>query len=71
MKTFNVQGFELKGCPFCGGEPEIERLGTARVSMKINCTNCGCYTESGDRHEFKCQNWHWNYRFDSEKDVDI
>jgi len=32
----------------CGKEAEIERPGTARQSMIIVCTNCGCRMESGD-----------------------
>lgn len=39
---------ELKACPFCGGEAEIERKGTQRASMIICCVNCGCKVESGD-----------------------
>jgi hypothetical protein len=39
---------KLKPCPFCGSEAEIKRRGTARQSMQITCTNCGCELESGD-----------------------
>ena len=39
---------ELKPCPFCGGEAEIERMGTHRVSMIITCSDCGCSVESGE-----------------------
>lgn len=38
----------LKPCPFCGGEPEVEREGTHRQSHIIACTECGCRVESGE-----------------------
>lgn len=38
----------LKPCPFCGGEPEIERTGTARQSCIVACTECGARRESGE-----------------------
>lgn len=34
-------------CPFCGGEPEIIRRGTNRVSNIIDCSECGCRVETG------------------------
>ena len=40
---------ELKPCPFCGGEPEVERYGTQRVSCIVKCTECHCVLESPDR----------------------
>lgn len=39
---------ELKACPFCGGEAEIERVGNRRVSTVYQCTNCGCSLETGE-----------------------
>ena len=39
---------KLKACPFCGGEAEIERMGTHRVSMIITCSDCGCSVETGE-----------------------
>ena len=39
---------ELKLCPFCGGEAFIKRMGTNRVSMQIECDNCGCELETGE-----------------------
>ena len=39
---------ELKSCPFCGGEAHIERMGTSRVSMQIECGNCGAGMETGE-----------------------
>jgi Lar family restriction alleviation protein len=41
-------GVALKRCPFCGGEAEIERPGTARQSMIVTCTDCGAQMESGN-----------------------
>ena len=38
----------LKPCPFCGGEAELLRNGTARQSRIVQCTDCGCRLESGD-----------------------
>lgn len=39
---------ELKACPFCGGEAEIERVGTARMSTIYFCTECSCRLETGE-----------------------
>lgn len=39
---------ELKPCPFCGGDCEIERMGTPRVSMIYQCTECGCSLETSE-----------------------
>ncbi len=39
---------ELKPCPFCGNEAEIERYGTRRQSTIYTCTNCGCRLETGE-----------------------
>lgn len=40
--------FFCKPCPFCGGSPEYERVGTARQSMIIACQDCGAKVESND-----------------------
>lgn len=54
---------ELKPCPFCGGEAEIERHGTARQSMQIACQECGARVESGDISGLtQPQNLRWNRR---------
>lgn len=53
---------ELKPCPFCGGQAEIERKGTAWQSMQIAC-NCGCRMESGDVFGLtNSDKWAWNRR---------
>lgn len=39
---------KLKACPFCGGEAEIERVGTARMSTIYFCTECSCRLETGE-----------------------
>lgn len=39
---------DLLNCPFCGGEAEIKRQGTPRVSMLYACTECGCELETGE-----------------------
>ena len=41
-------GNELLPCPFCGGEPHIERLGNARFSTIVSCLDCGVTHECGD-----------------------
>lgn len=51
---------KLLPCPFCGGEPEIERMGTSRVSMIITCTECGASLETGETWLDK--NCSWNTR---------
>jgi Lar family restriction alleviation protein len=38
----------LKPCPFCGGKAEIQRMGTGRQSMIIECVECGCSLETGE-----------------------
>ena len=54
---------ELKVCPFCGGEAEIERHGTARASMIIACGQCGCRIESGNVSGFTSDEFlSWNLR---------
>ena len=58
---------ELKPCPFCGGEAEIERCGTVKQSQIINCADCGCTHESGDiylQHGAR----DWNQRHDEMPD---
>ena len=53
----------LKPCPFCGGKSEIERRGSARVSLIILCKNCGCTVESGDVYGMTpVENYKWNAR---------
>lgn len=39
---------ELKPCPICGDEAEIERHGTPRQSAIVRCTMCGCGYEGPD-----------------------
>lgn len=51
---------ELKPCPFCGGEAHIERMGTNRVSMQIECGNCGAEMETGET--WIDENSAWNIR---------
>lgn len=53
----------LLSCPFCGGEAEIKRKGSARASMVIACTDCGCLMESGDVYGLTAPKfWAWNIR---------
>lgn len=39
---------KLLPCPFCGGEAEFERIGTARFSTIVTCQDCGCTLETGE-----------------------
>jgi Lar family restriction alleviation protein len=50
---------DLDPCPFCGGEAEIERTGTARQSTIYACQNCGCRLETGETFNHGAQ---WNQR---------
>ena len=43
-----ADAMELKTCPFCGSEAEIERYGTRRQSTIYQCTSCGCQLETGE-----------------------
>lgn len=52
---------DLLLCPFCGSEPEIERMGTSKVSMIICCENCGAKVECGNT---SVKNSNWNDRVD-------
>jgi Lar family restriction alleviation protein len=49
----------LKPCPFCGGQAEFERKGTARHSTIITCTNCGATLETGAEWDHERE---WNER---------
>ena len=51
---------DLKPCPFCGGDAHIERMGTHRVSMQIECGDCGAGLESGET--WIDENSRWNTR---------
>jgi Lar family restriction alleviation protein len=55
---------ELKPCPFCGGEAEIERYGTPRYSTIYSCTECGCRLETGETFNHGDT---WNTRTEKEK----
>lgn len=59
---------DLKPCPFCGGEAEIERQGTARQSTIYNCTNCGCRLETGETWQAPSQ---WNERELTEREAKL
>lgn len=50
---------DLKDCPFCGGEAEIERYGTPRMSTIYACQDCGCRLETGEEWGHGRQ---WNTR---------
>lgn|SRR5574343_1876697 len=61
---------ELKSCPFCGGEPELQHIGnlhTKSRKIKIKCKKCRCQrTDAAIYHDF---NWledvaakEWNRR---------
>ena len=49
---------QLKPCPFCGGEAEVERRGTTRQSQIYVCQECGCRLETGETFGVE----HWNRR---------
>lgn len=38
----------LEPCPFCESEVEIKRYGDKRQSTQYQCTNCGCFLETGE-----------------------
>lgn len=57
-KESELPGLSLKPCPFCGGEAEVERFGTARRSCIINCSQCHCSLESNENGA----GYHWNQR---------
>ncbi len=51
----------LKPCPFCGGEAEIQRVGTRSQSMQYACTDCGAFLETGET-DIGQENPQWNHR---------
>lgn len=53
--------FQLKSCPFCGGEAEVEQIGTSRVSCVVACRECGCRLESNENGA----GYNWNIRHES------
>lgn len=55
---------ELKPCPFCGGDAQMDRMGTNKVSMQISCGYCGAYMESGET--WIDENSNWNQRVETE-----
>ena len=57
----------LKPCPFCGGEAEIQRMGDVRQSMIIGCTNCHCQLESPDAFAIQSEHLDWNQRYEETK----
>lgn len=48
---------ELKPCPFCGGQAEVEQHGTHRQSHVIACMDCGGRLETGEVNEFRNRAW--------------
>ncbi len=39
---------KLLGCPFCGGDAQVDREGAARQSAIVGCTECHCQLESNE-----------------------
>lgn len=58
-KIMSEEKQELKNCPFCGGEAEIERFGNNRCSTIYACTDCGCRLETNEEWGFGDR---WNTR---------
>lgn len=50
---------ELKPCPFCGGEADLERRGDRHVSTIVACLECGCRLENGETFDHGSA---WNTR---------
>ena len=47
IKTYQCKGFELRACPFCGGEPYLY-VGLANgITCRVKCESCGIMTEIG------------------------
>lgn len=58
---------ELKPCPFCGHEAEIEVYGNHREGTYYKCTNCSCALETSETFNHGYQ---WNTRADGWVSVD-
>ena len=56
---------ELKPCPFCGGEAEIERTTRCMITAEIRifCTKCGATVRNWEKTF-----WHVGY-FDTEEEA--
>ena len=48
MPSNELDSKALAPCPFCGGEAEFERKGTARQSCIVACTDCGARLETSE-----------------------
>lgn len=55
---------KLKKCPFCGGDADYVRKGTARVSNIVSCNECGVSVECGATFNFHRT---WNSRQESKQ----
>lgn len=58
---------DLLPCPFCGGEAEVERKGTARRSAIVFCEDCGARLESNESGAGRL----WNERPDPRHDGNV
>lgn len=48
---------KLKPCPFCGADAEITRYGDNISTSLIECTECYCSLETGERGDMIGYKW--------------
>ena len=57
LKDVKYDRYELKPCPFCGGEATMIRGDTKLVQYVVKCDECGALSNWFDKEEKAVENW--------------